>query len=632
MNFLYNMKIGMRLNIVLNLVFFLILLSLGIFIINSVEKRIIKDLDDRMFEQVDDLNQLIDVQVDENQLQVNRFIKVAHDMFYSQGEIIESAEETIEIEATNQISKEKSRESVPVWYHNGQIIHNNFNFVDKIGELTDATATIFQKIDDGYLRISTNVKKLDNSRAVGTFIPNNSEVIKTIEKGETYRGRAFVVNDWYLTAYEPIRINGKIKGILYVGVKEKNLGSIKSVFKSKVYLDTGYPFLVDENGIFIIHPIKEGEDQTGAEFFNQLKGTNGKKAKTSYEWEDREKYQYSEFNDKIKAYVCASLYIDEAMATSQNMRIAFIVALLVGITVFGITNTFISKTITVALKRGISFAQKVASGDLTTTIDINRGDEMGELASAFNTMIIKLREIVHSIDKAAARIVIASTEISSGSEQLSQGASEQASSTEEVSSSMEQMVANIQQSVDNAKLAEGISRQTAKSMEKMSESGDTSLQSINTIADKISIINEIAFQTNILALNAAVEAARAGEHGKGFAVVATEVRKLAEHSKTAADEIVKLTGDSVKITAESSLIIEKLIPEIIKMAEFVQEIAGASNEQILGAEMVNQAIQGLNTITQQNAGASEQLSSNASEMLNLANHLRKAISYFNTGK
>jgi methyl-accepting chemotaxis protein len=245
-------------------------------------------------------------------------------------------------------------------------------------------------------------------------------------------------------------------------------------------------------------------------------------------------------------------------------------------------------------------------------------------------MIDNFNEVVREVKKGAENVATASSELSSTSEQLSESANEQASNVEEVSSTMEQMAANIDSNTSNAQQTELIAIQVSKEINQVSVSAKESLESVHAIAGKISIINDIAFQTNILALNAVVEAARAGEHGRGFAVVAAEVRKLAERSKIAADEIVKLANHSVKVTEDAGQLMFKIIPDIEKTAKLVQEIAASSIEQNNGADQVNNAIQQLNNVTQQNASAAEEMSGNSENLAAQAEQLKEVISFFKT--
>lgn len=281
----------------------------------------------------------------------------------------------------------------------------------------------------------------------------------------------------------------------------------------------------------------------------------------------------------------------------------------------------------------VHIVKRVSDGDLKDMPDLTtRNDEIFILVGAIKDMVYKLRQIVSSVIAGADNISSASQQISSGSQQLSQGANEQASSAEEVSSSMEEMVSNIQQNTDNAQQTEKISIEAAKGIEAVAKAAQESLNSIRQIAGKINVVNDIAFQTNILALNAAVEAARAGEHGKGFAVVAAEVRKLAERSKIAADEIVGLSAHSLKVTEDAGSLMAKIIPDIEKTAKLVQEISAASLEQNSGADQINNAIQQLNQVTQQNAAASEELATSAEQLSSQAQQLMDNISYFSLDK
>ena len=311
----------------------------------------------------------------------------------------------------------------------------------------------------------------------------------------------------------------------------------------------------------------------------------------------------------------------------SSLIIITLVAIGIGLFISVIVNSYLTKSI----RKSVELAKIYANGDLTVSLsneDLEIKDELGDLARSMSSMGGKLKEIISSVLPGAENVSSASGQTSSASQQLSQGATEQASSVEEISSTMEEISANIGQNTDNAQQTEKISINVSHGIETIGAASMESLQSIRDIASKIGIINDIAFQTNILALNAAVEAARAGEHGRGFAVVAAEVRKLAERSKIAADEIVTLSSKSVNVIDSAPTLVKNFIPEINHTAKLVQEIAAASTEQNNGALQVNNAIQQLNNITQQNAAASEELATSAEELASQAEQLKEMIAYF----
>ncbi|MEK6759516.1 MAG: methyl-accepting chemotaxis protein [Deltaproteobacteria bacterium] len=275
-----------------------------------------------------------------------------------------------------------------------------------------------------------------------------------------------------------------------------------------------------------------------------------------------------------------------------------------------------------------NIAGRIAAGDLTVDIEVKGKDETGQLLSAMKNMVDKLKLVVTEVRSVSDNVASGSQELSGGAQQISQGATEQAASIEETSSSMEEMASNIRQNTDNAQQTEKIAQKSAIDARESGRAVSETVGAMKEIASKISIIEEIARQTNLLALNAAIEAARAGEHGKGFAVVASEVRKLAERSQTAAGEISHLSATSVQIAEKAGDMLARLVPDIQKTSELVQEITAASSEQNSGADQINRALQQLDQVIQQNASAAEELASTSEELSSQAEQLQSSISFF----
>jgi methyl-accepting chemotaxis protein len=316
--------------------------------------------------------------------------------------------------------------------------------------------------------------------------------------------------------------------------------------------------------------------------------------------------------------------VEATLGQITAIVIEIIVVLLIGIIICLIISGFITNSFTGIIKECLATTEHVAEGNIRVSFDrtsLERKDEFGKLSNATNNMLIKMRDLISGIINSASSIRDAGENMNDNSQKLSQSANDQASLIEELSSSMEEMAANIQQNSENAQQTNGITSRITEGLNKTINANEEVRKQSAAISEKILIINDIASQTNILALNAAVEAARAGEHGRGFAVVASEVRKLAERSKVAADEIISLSHKSVKVVEEASQYLNATTPDINQTIRLVKEIATASLEQNEGAIQINTAVQLLNTVAQRNAAASEDIASNAVELSSQADAL-----------
>ncbi len=324
----------------------------------------------------------------------------------------------------------------------------------------------------------------------------------------------------------------------------------------------------------------------------------------------------------------ATDFYEDAKSQRNSALTMSITSMILALIVIVFLSLNISKSITKPIEEITDISNKMAQGDLNIQFKIQGENEITDLMQSMQSIVNKFKEVISSIVHASANFVNSSHQISMSSQQLSNGASSQASSLEELSAAIEQMTANINQNTHNSKQTEKIAQKASDEIIKGSNSVNETVNSMKKIAGKVSIISEIAFQTNILALNAAVEAARAGEFGKGFAVVAAEVRKLAEKSQKEAKEITELTQRSVEIAVQTGNLFLEIVPTIQHTAQLVQEITASSIEQDAGTKQISNAIDTLNQIAQQNAAASEEFATSSEEMNSQAEQMQELVDFF----
>ncbi|MCM8813415.1 MAG: Cache 3/Cache 2 fusion domain-containing protein [Candidatus Omnitrophica bacterium] len=635
MNALTNWKIKNKLIAIIVLMSNVPIFIAAAFILSTIVREIKQSEERNLANTIDIIYQMYESQEKTLNAKTVSDLHTAMTVMQSFGTLTVDESSPVKFQAINQFNtKEVVSVSLPGWKAGNQAIHNDYTIVDKIQKIAGGTCTIFQKMPgDHFLRISTNVLKLDGERAVGTFIPSDSPVVKAVLRGETYQGKAFVVNQDYVTAYMPIRSgSGEIIGILYVGVPlQEYLAAIEKTIGTIMIGKTGGIYAFNSNGIVKIHRTATGQDWSAKQFFQEIKSQkNGALRFVADGEKDMQVAAYRYFAP-WDLFIIASSYEKEFLtAAAVIKRVVGILGFIFAIISVVIAALF-ARTINGPISQLVKNLKDLANGNFAVTVLpglLKRQDEMGMIANAVQDTKEKVAYMIRQLYNATAELGTATANIAESTRKISDGAQQQSASFEELSGS-------VQSNANNASQVNDITQHTATAADETGRYMESTLDAIRSIetgskqiATAVEIITDIADQTNLLALNAAIEAARAGEHGKGFAVVADEVRKLAERSANSAKEIVDLIRASsrqvetgVSLSQKAGENIKKIVDEINMVARQIQMISQSTQEQAASMEENT-------SITESNAAVAENLSSAIEVMASHTGNLMGAIKQF----
>ena len=550
--------------------------------------------------------------------------------------------------------------------YEGAALNGDFNVVDQFLKISGgATATIFARTGDDFIRVTTSVKKQDGERAFKTLLDRNHPAYALMNEGKTYVGRASLFGREYMSVYEPIREGNRTIGILYIGSDiGAILGKLETVMAAQKLFTSGAVYAVNlssgpaRGSVFGLpgagKSLKVDEKDDDAKTWLASLAAIEQAGNLESKWSPRRSAE----GDRATRFVAIERYkpwswaivaeapLTEMMGEARYVLTWLWLGLAVALALLAVVLVAATRRLVGLPVQQLSTALGyLAQGDLTHEVSIRSRDEIGSLAQAMEGFRVRLVESLGTVRTSADSVSAASTEIAQGNQDLSGRTESQASALEETAASMEQLGATIRHNADSAsqanQLAVGASRVAAQGGEVVSQVVRT-MHDINAssqkIADIIGVIDGIAFQTNILALNAAVEAARAGEQGRGFAVVATEVRSLAQRTAAEAKAIKELIGASSSMVQQGSVLadqagttMQEVVSSIQRVADMVSEISAASNEQTAGVSQVGEAVTQLDQSTQQNAALVEEMAAAASSLSGQAEQMVMAIARFNLG-